>query len=156
MRFMPKAAQVRAKMMSVGLHCRLIGAGADTRRLKRFNRAYIKGFEGVWPGRRAANPNRRRNWRATHSRRSAPCVPGSKWTALRLSHTSCVFEQFAVDRGNAPFELETRALRITLARRRGFTCTGADVPVGDAGGKRLGRADRATPIWRASLAAANG
>ncbi len=51
-----------AKMMSVGLHCRLVGRPGRIQALKRFI-DYIKGFEGVWTPRRVEIAD---HWRATH------------------------------------------------------------------------------------------
>ncbi len=50
------------KMMSVGLHCRLIGRPGKIAGLKRFLE-YISGFEGVWTPRRI---DIARHWEATH------------------------------------------------------------------------------------------
>ena len=52
----------QAKMMSVGLHCRLIGRPGRIQALKRFI-DYIKGFEGVWTPRRIDIAD---HWRVTH------------------------------------------------------------------------------------------
>ena len=52
----------QGKMMSVGLHCRLIGRPGRIQALKRFI-DYIKGFEGVWTPRRIDIAD---HWRATH------------------------------------------------------------------------------------------
>ncbi|MFK7744335.1 MAG: allantoinase PuuE [Roseobacter sp.] len=51
-----------AKMMSVGLHCRLIGRPGRIQALKRFI-DYIQGFEGVWCPKRIEIAA---HWRATH------------------------------------------------------------------------------------------
>lgn len=51
-----------AKMMSVGLHCRLVGRPGRIQSLKRFI-DYINGFEGVWTPRRIDIAT---HWRATH------------------------------------------------------------------------------------------
>jgi chitin deacetylase len=51
-----------AKMMSIGLHCRLIGRPGRVQALARFLE-YIKGFEGVWTPRRIEIAD---HWRATH------------------------------------------------------------------------------------------
>jgi OHCU decarboxylase len=51
-----------AKMMSVGLHCRLVGRPGRIQALKRFI-DYIKGFEGVWTPRRIDIAD---HWRTTH------------------------------------------------------------------------------------------
>lgn len=67
-----------AKMMSVGLHCRLVGRPGRMQALKRFI-DYIKGFEGVWTPRRieiaehwrAAHPPPARGLRPSHMDRTA-------------------------------------------------------------------------------------
>ncbi|WP_372604745.1 allantoinase PuuE, partial [Actibacterium sp.] len=51
-----------AKMMSIGLHCRLIGRPGKLAGLKRFI-DYIQGFDGVWTPRRI---DIARHWAATH------------------------------------------------------------------------------------------
>lgn len=51
-----------AKMMSVGLHCRLVGRPGRIQALKRFI-DYIQGFEGVWTPRRIDIAD---HWHATH------------------------------------------------------------------------------------------
>ena len=57
-----EGAQGAAKMMSVGLHCRLIGRPGRVQALERFIE-HIKGFEGVWCPRRIDIAE---HWRATH------------------------------------------------------------------------------------------
>jgi len=57
-----------AKMMSVGLHCRLVGRPGRIQALKRFL-YHIKGFEGVWTPRRIDIAD---HWRAMHP----PQTPG--------------------------------------------------------------------------------
>jgi len=52
----------QAKMMSIGLHCRLIGRPGRIRALERFIQ-YAQGFEGVWFARRM---DIARHWLATH------------------------------------------------------------------------------------------
>lgn len=60
-----------AKMMSVGLHCRLVGRPGRVQALKRFV-DYIKGFEGVWTPRRIEIAQ---HWHAAHPSvaRLRPC-----------------------------------------------------------------------------------
>ncbi|MFD1510306.1 allantoinase PuuE [Lacimonas salitolerans] len=53
------------KMLSIGLHCRLIGRPGKIAGLQRFIE-YIKGFEGVWTPRRI---DIARHWAATHPHR---------------------------------------------------------------------------------------
>ncbi|MEO0939303.1 MAG: allantoinase PuuE [Pseudomonadota bacterium] len=55
----------QAKMMSVGLHCRLIGKPGRVQALKRFL-DYIDGFEGVWI---ATRSDIARHWAAQHPQR---------------------------------------------------------------------------------------
>ncbi|MGB5865869.1 MAG: allantoinase PuuE [Sulfitobacter sp.] len=57
-----EGAEGAAKMMSVGLHCRLIGRPGRVQALARFL-AYIKGFEGVWTPRRIEIAD---HWRIAH------------------------------------------------------------------------------------------
>jgi OHCU decarboxylase len=57
-----EGADGSAKMMSVGLHCRLVGRPGRIQALRRFI-DYIKGFEGVWTPRRIDIAD---HWRATH------------------------------------------------------------------------------------------
>ncbi len=57
-----EGAAGQAKMMSVGLHCRLIGRPGRVQALRRFI-DYIKGFEGVWCPRRIDIAD---HWRAVH------------------------------------------------------------------------------------------
>ncbi|KIN75222.1 Polysaccharide deacetylase family protein [Sulfitobacter noctilucae] len=52
-----------AKMMSVGLHCRLVGRPGRVQALRRFI-DYIKGFEGVWTPRRIEIAD---HWRSVHA-----------------------------------------------------------------------------------------
>ena len=51
-----------AKMMSIGLHCRLVGRPGRVQALKRFV-DYIQGFEGVWTPRRIEIAE---HWKKTH------------------------------------------------------------------------------------------
>jgi len=57
-----EGVQGAAKMMSVGLHCRLIGRPGRVQALARFI-DHIQGFEGVWTPRRIDIAD---HWRATH------------------------------------------------------------------------------------------
>ena len=57
-----EGAAGQAKMMSIGLHCRLIGRPGRVQALRRFLE-YIQGFEGVWTPRRIEIAE---HWRATH------------------------------------------------------------------------------------------
>jgi OHCU decarboxylase len=57
-----------AKMMSVGLHCRLIGRPGRVQALKRFV-DYVKAHEGVWCPRRIDIAT---HWRETHPPRERP------------------------------------------------------------------------------------
>ena len=60
-----------AKMMSIGLHCRLIGRPGRIQALVRFLE-YIKGFEGVWTPRRIEIAE---HWRDTHPAQRARLRP---------------------------------------------------------------------------------
>lgn len=57
-----EGVQGSAKMMSVGLHCRLVGRPGRIQALKRFIE-YIDGFEGVWTPRRIDIAD---HWHAVH------------------------------------------------------------------------------------------
>ncbi|MFK7870043.1 MAG: allantoinase PuuE [Roseobacter sp.] len=57
-----EGAEGAAKMMSVGLHCRLIGRPGRVQALKRFIK-YIQGFDGVWCPRRIDIAN---HWKEHH------------------------------------------------------------------------------------------
>ena len=61
-----------AKMMSIGLHCRLIGRPGRVQALARFI-DYIQGFEGVWCPRRI---DIARHWQVHHAPITASgCLP---------------------------------------------------------------------------------
>ncbi len=74
-----EGAQGRAKMMSVGLHCRLVGRPGRIEALKRFIN-YIQGFEGVWTPRRIEIAD---HWRVTHP-------PVARMRASRMDRTDFV------------------------------------------------------------------
>ncbi|MGJ8555745.1 MAG: allantoinase PuuE [Sulfitobacter geojensis] len=77
-----------AKMMSVGLHCRLVGRPGRVQALKRFVE-YIQGFEGVWTPRRIEIAE---HWRAAHP----PAARGLRPSALSkpdfITHFGGIFE----------------------------------------------------------------
>ena len=79
-----------AKMMSIGLHCRLIGRPGRVPALARFV-DYIKGFEGVWTPRRIEIAE---HWKAAHPpvKRLMPC---RMERAEFVQHFGGVFEHSA-------------------------------------------------------------
>lgn len=79
-----------AKMMSIGLHCRLIGRPGRVQALARFV-DYIKGFEGVWTPRRIEIAE---HWKAAHPpvKRLMPC---RMERAEFVQHFGGVFEHSA-------------------------------------------------------------
>jgi chitin deacetylase len=81
----------QAKMMSVGLHCRLIGRPGRVQALARFLE-YIHGFEGVWTPRRIDIAD---HWRATHPAQAAPLRPSRMAQADFVAHFGGIFEHSA-------------------------------------------------------------
>lgn len=79
-----------AKMMSIGLHCRLIGRPGRVQALAQFV-DYIKGFEGVWTPRRIEIAE---HWKAAHPpvKRLMPC---RMERAEFVQHFGGVFEHSA-------------------------------------------------------------
>jgi len=79
-----------AKMISIGLHCRLIGRPGRVQALARFV-DYIKGFEGVWTPRRIEIAE---HWKAAHPpvKRLMPC---RMERAEFVQHFGGVFEHSA-------------------------------------------------------------
>jgi len=80
-----------AKMMSVGLHCRLIGRPGRVQALARFLE-YIKGFEGVWTPRRIEIAD---HWRDTHPAQPARLRPSRMAQAEFVAHFGGIFEHSA-------------------------------------------------------------
>ena len=80
-----------AKMMSVGLHCRLIGRPGRVQALARFLE-YIKGFEGVWTPRRIEIAD---HWRATHPAPSGRLRPSRMARAEFVERFGGIFEHSA-------------------------------------------------------------
>ncbi|UWR15079.1 allantoinase PuuE [Sulfitobacter sp. M368] len=78
-----EGTQGQAKMMSIGLHCRLIGRPGRVQALKRFVE-YIKGFEGVWTPRRIDIAD---HWRAVHP----PALRGLRPSQLSRSDFVAAF-----------------------------------------------------------------
>jgi OHCU decarboxylase len=89
-----------AKMMSVGLHCRLIGRPGRVQALRKFI-DYIQGFEGVWCPRRI---DIARHWQATHPARKR-LRPSHMDRATFLDHFGGIFEHSEFLAARA-FELE--------------------------------------------------
>lgn len=99
-----EGAEGAAKMMSVGLHCRLIGRPGRVQALARFL-DYIKGFEGVWTPRRIEIAD---HWRIAHP--PVPCLRPSMMTQREFieqfggifEHSAWIAERaFALELGPA-------------------------------------------------------
>lgn len=146
------------RMMSVGLHCRLIGRPGKLAGLSRFL-DYIKGFEGVWCPRRI---DIARHWAATHPHRrwDRPSQMGQEDFAARYGG---VFEHSAWIAERA-WELELGpahdcAAGLHNALARVFRSAGGDERLGvlrahpDLAGK-LAAARRLTPESSAEQASA--
>ena len=80
-----------AKMMSVGLHCRLVGRPGRVQALQRFIE-YIKGFEGVWTPRRIEIAD---HWRAAHPPPAHALRPSQMQRAEFVDRFGGVFEHSA-------------------------------------------------------------
>lgn len=81
-----------AKMMSIGLHCRLIGRPGRVQALARFI-DYIQGFEGVWCPRRI---DIARHWQVHHAPITASgCLPSQMDKATFVEAFGGVFEHSA-------------------------------------------------------------
>lgn len=78
----------QAKMMSVGLHCRLVGRPGRMQALMRFL-DYIKGIKGVWTPRRIEIAQ---HWRATHPAPSGRLRPSRMARAEFIDRFGGVFE----------------------------------------------------------------
>jgi chitin deacetylase len=77
-----------AKMMSVGLHCRLVGRPGRVQALKLFVE-YIQGFEGVWTPRRIEIAD---HWRATHPPAARGLCPSALSKPDFVDHFGGIFE----------------------------------------------------------------
>ncbi|MGC1505912.1 MAG: allantoinase PuuE [Sulfitobacter sp.] len=77
-----------AKMMSVGLHCRLVGRPGRVQALKRFVE-YIQGFEGVWTPRRIEIAD---HWRAAHPPARQGLRPSQMAKPVFVDHFGGIFE----------------------------------------------------------------
>ena len=77
-----------AKMMSVGLHCRLVGRPGRVQALKRFVE-YIQGFEGVWCPRRIEIAD---HWRTHHAPEPRRLRPSQMTRAEFLAQFGGIFE----------------------------------------------------------------
>jgi OHCU decarboxylase len=86
-----EGAAGQAKMMSIGLHCRLIGRPGRIQALARFL-DYIKGFEGVWTPRRIEIAD---HWRRTHPPVSGQLRPSRMQQAEFVEHFGGIFEHSA-------------------------------------------------------------
>ncbi len=83
-----EGAEGRGAMMSVGLHCRLIGRPGRVQALKRFVE-YIKGFEGVWTPRRIDIAE---HWAKTHPPSWPDLKPSAMDLETFLGHFDHVYE----------------------------------------------------------------
>ena len=79
------------KMMSVGLHCRLIGRPGRIAALRRFL-DYIEGFEGVWVARRIDIAD---YWAQAHPPSRADVIPSEMMRAEFVARFGGVFEHSA-------------------------------------------------------------
>ena len=77
-----------AAMMSVGLHCRLIGRPGRVRALQKFLE-YIQGFEGVWCPRRIDIAD---HWHAEHPPETPRLTPASMGKEAFLQHFGGIYE----------------------------------------------------------------
>ncbi|WP_299677997.1 allantoinase PuuE [uncultured Roseobacter sp.] len=77
-----------AKMMSVGLHCRLVGRPGRAQALKKFIE-YIQGFEGVWCSRRIEIAE---HWRKVHPPARGPARPSAMKKSDFLEKFGGIFE----------------------------------------------------------------
>ncbi|MGB3244292.1 MAG: allantoinase PuuE [Sulfitobacter sp.] len=107
-----------AKMMSIGLHCRLIGRPGRVQALARFL-DYIKGFEGVWTPRRIEIAD---HWRATHPAAARGLRPSHMDKAAFVAAFGGIFEhspwiaQRAFDLELGPAHDNAAGLHNALAR----------------------------------------
>jgi len=83
-----EGAEGRSAMMSVGLHCRLIGRPGRVQALRRFIE-YIKGFEGVWTPRRIDIAD---HWAATHPPQWPALMPSQMDLEPFLQHFGHIYE----------------------------------------------------------------
>ena len=78
----------RAKMMSIGLHCRLVGQPGRFQGLRRFI-DYIKGFDRVWPPTRLQIAE---HWAQRHPWRERNATPSQQDRASFVADYGSVFE----------------------------------------------------------------
>jgi OHCU decarboxylase len=83
-----EGAAGRPRMMSIGLHCRLIGRPGRAAALKRFI-DYVKGHEKVWMARRIDIAD---HWRATHPYRPPALRPSRMTRDEFVSRFGGIFE----------------------------------------------------------------
>jgi chitin deacetylase len=81
----------QAKMMSVGLHCRLIGRPGRVQALARFLE-YIKGYEGVWTPRRIEIAE---HWSSCHPAPAHPLRPSRMKRAAFIQQFGSIYEHSA-------------------------------------------------------------
>lgn len=106
------------KMMSVGLHCRLIGRPGRIAALRRFL-DYIEGFEGVWVARRIDIAD---HWAQAHPPSRADVIPSEMMRAEFVARFGGIFEhsvwiaEQAWDEGIGPANDTARGLHAALTR----------------------------------------
>lgn len=107
----------QAKMMSIGLHCRLIGRPGRVQALKRFI-DYIQGFEGVWTPRRIEIAE---HWTMTHPPTPKRLVPAQMSRAEFLRNFGGIFEhsEWIADRA---FDLELGPAHNSVAGVHSVLC----------------------------------
>ncbi|MDG1470834.1 MAG: allantoinase PuuE [Ascidiaceihabitans sp.] len=107
----------QAKMMSIGLHCRLIGRPGRVQALKRFI-DYIQGFEGVWTPRRIEIAE---HWVANHPPKPKSIVASQLPRAEFLAHFGGIFEhsEWIADRA---FDLELGPAHDSVAGVHSVMC----------------------------------
>ena len=86
-----EGAEGRAAMMSIGLHCRLIGRPGRVQALRKFI-DYIQGFEGVWCPRRIDISD---HWAATHPPQAPTLKPSQMDLKTFLAHFDHIYEHSA-------------------------------------------------------------
>jgi OHCU decarboxylase len=80
-----------AKMMSVGIHCRLLGRPGRAEALRRFIE-YVQGFDGVWC---ATRQDIARHWAATHPPATPALIPSQMDRAAFVAAFGGIYEHSA-------------------------------------------------------------
>ncbi|MBF9047435.1 allantoinase PuuE [Rhodobacterales bacterium LSUCC0031] len=147
------------KMMSVGLHCRLIGRPGRIAALRRFL-DYIEGFDGVWVARRIDIAE---HWAKTHPPSRADLIPSQMSRVDFVAQFGGIFEhsawiaEQAWDAGIGPANDTAHGLHAALTRAFRMAYEAARLGVltahPDLAGK-LAAARRLTPASTAEQASA--